>query len=103
MQVIFNGQILSQAHLDLLVPLLNEGMSEKKLRKCMGEVFEAAGIPVPQLKIGDLVHWQGLEERMDKGVILGIESRGDKLRVQSKQRGRAVTIGQRDARVVADA
>lgn len=101
LEIYFNGRLLTQAHLNLLPDLLNKQLSDKALKKEMKAAFDAAGIPVPDLKVGDVVSWPiNGSEVYDKGRILGIDERSGKLRVESKQRKRAVTVRERDVRVI---
>lgn len=99
MAVFFNGRALTQDHLNLLPGLLNQQLSDKALKKAMKAAFEAAGIPIPDLKPGDVVRWE-VNGAEDKGKILEVDARAGKLRVESKQRKRPVTVREADVRVL---
>lgn len=98
MSIFFRGRALSQAQCDLLVPLLNEQLSDAQFRKRVPVVLKAAGLEIPALQPGDKVTWstKGVE---DAGVIVSVDERAGKVRVKSKAKGRDFTVAERDIRV----
>ena len=98
MKIFFRGQLLTQAHLDILAPLLNEGLSEAQLKKKVSEKFEGAGIPIPQLAAGQSVTWE-TKGISDSGTIISVDERACKVRVHSKDKNRPFTVAERDIRV----
>lgn len=98
MKVFFRGQLLTQAHLDILAPLLNEELSEAQLKKKAAEKFQAAGIPIPPLAAGQAVNWE-TKGVSDSGTIISVDERACKVRVHSKAKNRPFTVAERDIRV----
>lgn len=98
MSIYFRGRALTQAQCDLLVPLLNEQLSEAQFRKRVPVIFKAAGMEIPPLKAGDKVTWstKGVE---DSGVIVSVDERAGKVRATSKAKGRDFTVAERDIRL----
>lgn len=98
MSIFFRGRKLSQAQCNLLVPLLNEELSDAQFRKRVPVIFKAAGMEIPPLEAGDKVSWstKGVE---DSGVILSVDERAGKVRVRSKAKGRDFTVIERDIRL----
>lgn len=99
LEVIHHGRVLTQAQLDVLTPVLEMNLSPRNTRKAFDIALAEAGLPVPELKVGDLVRWE-VRDIKDRGRILDIDTRADKYRVKAKSLGRAVTIPGRVVRFV---
>lgn len=98
LEVIHHGQVLTQAQLDVLTPILGMTLSGRNTRKAYDIALAKAGLPVEPLKKGDLVGWS-VRDIVDEGEIIDIDIRADKYRVKAKSLGRAVTIPGRVVRL----
>lgn len=97
-EVIHHGQQLTQAHLDILTPILNEGLGHKQFIKKVDAAFLEAGIPVKPLEPKDKVLWN-FGNQIDHGQIVEIYKRNDQARCRSHT-GRCHTIPMRHLRLI---
>ena len=102
MSIIFNGRKLSPQHMTVLGPLLSGGYSEREMKTVAEKAFSDAGIPLPALRVGQVIYWSAPGGATDCGEILSIERRGAKIKAASKLRGRPVHLSESQVRVDAD-
>lgn len=100
--VAFNGQVLTKQHMEVIAKIDSVGMNEKAFRAEIEKAFEAAGIPVPQLKEGQVIYWASPTGEKDRGAILSIDRRSGKITADSKLRKRPVKLSEQQVRVNAD-
>lgn len=101
MQMIFKGHTLTQAQFDVLVAQPTEitELSPRNFRKAVDTALKNAGLPVPDIEVGQVVTWE-IRGVQDKGRVVSYDERADKFRVTSKLRKRGVTVPGRDIRVL---
>lgn len=74
-------------------------LSPRNFRKAVDIALTNAGVPVPDIEVGQVVSWE-IRGQTDKGRVVNYDERADKYRVMSKLRGREATITGRDIRVL---
>jgi hypothetical protein len=99
-EMIFKGQVLSQAQIDVLAKLPTDitNLSSKNFRKAIDIALTKAGMPVPDIQIGQVVSWR-VGTGTDKGKVISYDERADKYRVFSKNKKREFTVRGNDIRV----
>lgn len=102
LQLIHKGVVLSAEQVAVLEkqPVEILSLSARNFRKAVDIALTNAGLPVPDIEVGQVVCWE-IRGETDKGRVLSFDERADKYRVTSKLRKRDVTITGRDIRVLA--
>ena len=80
-------------------PVSIMSLSPRNFRKAVDIALTNAGLPVPDIEVGQVVTWE-IRGQTDKGRVIHYDERADKYRVNSKLRGREATITGRDIRVL---
>lgn len=101
LELIHKGVVLSAEQVAVLEkqPVEMLALSPRNFRKAVDIALANAGLPVPNIEVGQVVTW-GHNEVTDKGKVLEYDDRADKYRVESKILKRKVTISGRDIRVM---
>jgi hypothetical protein len=101
-EMIFKGQALSQAQIDVLAKLPTDitNLSSKNFRKAIDIALTNAGMPVPDIEVNQVVTWN-VGTETDKGKVVSYDERADKYRVLSKRKNREFTVRGQDIRVIA--
>lgn len=102
LQLIHKGTVLSAEQVAVLEkqPVSIMSLSPRNFRKAVDSALTNAGLPVPDIEVGQVVTWE-IRGQTDKGRVTHYDERADKYRVNSKLRGREATITGRDIRVLA--
>lgn len=101
LELIHKGVVLSAEQVAVLEkqPVEILSLSPRNFRKAVDIALTNAGLPVPDIEVGQVVSWE-IRGETDKGRVLNYDERADKYRVTSKLRKRDVTITGRDIRVM---
>lgn len=101
LQLIHKGTVLSAEQVAVLEKQPAEilSLSARNFRKAVDIALTNAGLPVPDIEVGQVVSWE-IRGETDKGRVLSFDERADKYRVTSKLRKRDVTVSGRDIRVM---
>lgn len=102
LELIHKGVVLSAEQVAVLEkqPVEILALSPRNFRKAVDIALTNAGMPVPDIEVGQVVTWEH-NDVTDKGKVVDYEERADKYRVESKILKRKVTISGRDIRVMA--
>lgn len=102
LELIHKGVVLSAEQVAVLEkqPVEILSLSPRNFRKAVDIALTNAGLPVPDIEVGQVVTWEH-NEVTDKGKVVDYDERADKFRVESKILKRKVTISGRDIRVMA--
>ena len=102
LEMIHKGTTLTPQQVAVLEaqPVEILSLSPRNFRKSVDIALNSAGLPVPDIEVGQVVTWEH-NEVTDKGKVLEYDDRADKYRVESKILKRKVTISGRDIRVMA--
>lgn len=101
LELIHKGVILSPEQVAVLEkqPVEILKLSPRNFRKAVDIALTNAGLPVPDIEVGQVVTWE-IRGQTDKGRVVNYDERADKYRVTSKLRGREATITGREIRVL---
>lgn len=101
LELIHKGVILSPEQVAVLEkqPVEILKLSPRNFRKAVDIALTNAGLPVPDIEVGQVVTWE-IRGQTDKGRVVSYDERADKYRVTSKLRGREATITGREIRVL---
>lgn len=101
LEMIHKGTTLTPQQIAVLEkqPVEILALSPRNFRKAVDIALINAGLPVPNIEVGQVVTWQH-NELTDKGKVVDYDERADKFRVESKILKRKVTIAGRDIRVL---
>jgi hypothetical protein len=99
-EIFHKGTLLSKAQVDVLMaqPAEMTQLSPRNFRKAVDIALKNAGVPVPDIEVGQVVTWS-IRLQLDRGRVISYDERADKYRVTSKLRKRDVTVCGRDIRV----
>lgn len=101
LELIHKGTTLTPEQVAVLEaqPVSIMSLSPRNFRKAVDIALTNAGLPVPDIEVGQVVTWE-IRGQTDKGRVIHYDERADKYRVNSKLRGREATITGRDIRVL---
>ena len=102
LEMIHKGTTLTPQQIAVLEkqPVEILALSPRNFRKAVDIALTNAGLPVPNIEVGQVVTWEH-NKVTDKGKVVDYDERADKFRVESKILKRKVTIAGRDIRVMA--
>jgi hypothetical protein len=101
LKMIHKGTTLSPEQIAVLEkqPVEILSLSPRNFRKAVDTALSSAGLPVPDITVGQVVSWE-VGDQVDKGRVVSYDERADKYRLTSKLRKRDVTVAGRDIRVL---